>query len=60
VECAGFYDVIRQLLETTKPTASKTISTLTEAGILRETTGRRRDRVYAYHRYLQILTEESA
>ncbi len=44
------------LLDTTKPTAAKAIGILTRAGILRETTGKRRDRVYAYHAYLQILT----
>ena len=48
-----------KLLKTTKPTASTTISVLTKAGILRETTGRQRDRVYAYHSYLQILTRDS-
>lgn len=48
------------LLETTKPTASKAINTLQDAGVLRETTGKQRDRVYAYHRYLQVLTEEPA
>ncbi|MBI3861177.1 MAG: hypothetical protein HY290_04710 [Planctomycetia bacterium] len=44
------------LLGTTKPTASKAIDALRRAGILRETTGRQRDRVYAYHEYLEILT----
>lgn len=48
-----------ELLATTKPTASKAISVLSEAGILRETTGRKRDRVYAYHDYLRILTHET-
>jgi len=46
-------------LNTTKPTANKAIETLQEVGILRETTGRRRDRVYAYHDYLRALTHES-
>jgi len=46
-------------LKTTKPTANKAIETLQEVGILRETTGRRRDRVYAYHDYLRALTHES-
>lgn len=44
------------LLQTTKPTAAKAIDALRKAGILRETTGRQRDRVYAYHEYLEILT----
>ena len=47
-----------KLLETTKPTASKAINTLRDAGVLHETTGRKRDRVYAYHEYLRILTGE--
>ena len=48
-----------ELLRTTKPTASKAITALTEAGILRETTGRQRDRVYAYHGYLRVLTADA-
>ncbi len=48
-----------ELLDTTKPTAGKAIDTLQQAGILRETTGRQRDRVYAYDAYLQILTRDT-
>ncbi len=48
-----------ELLDTTKPTASKVIGILRDADILRETTGRKRDRLYAYHDYLRILTAES-
>lgn len=48
------------LLETTKPTAAKAIDILRTVGILRETTGRQRDRVYAYHDYLQVLTKDTA
>lgn len=47
------------LLETTKPTAGKAIDVLCKAKILRETTGKARDRVYAYHGYLQILTKDT-
>jgi Fic family protein len=39
------------------PTASKRIDDLVELAILRELTGRRRDRVFAYDRYLQLLSE---
>lgn len=39
------------------PTASKAIESLTELGIVRELTGRLRDRVYAYDRYLALLNE---
>ena len=35
-----------KLLQTTKPTASKAVGVLEEIGILRETTGRRRDRTF--------------
>ena len=46
-------------LKTSKPTASKAISTLQSAKILRETTGKLRDRVYAYHGYLHLLTGDA-
>ncbi|MGB2987825.1 MAG: Fic family protein [Phycisphaerae bacterium] len=48
-----------QLLKTSKPTASKAITVLVEAKILGETTGRARDRVYAYHAYLSVLTKDA-
>lgn len=48
-----------ELLATTTPTAGKAIDVLRQAGVLRETTGKQRDRVYAYHGYLQILTEDT-
>ena len=38
-------------------TAVRAVRTLTETGLLRELTGRRRDRVFAYDRYLAILSE---
>lgn len=43
-------------LGVTKPTAMKATSALQQASILRETTGQRRDRVYAYRGYLKHLT----
>jgi Fic family protein len=46
------------LLHTTKPTAAKAIGALEAAGLLRETTGRKRDRAYAYHDYLEALTRD--
>ena len=48
-----------KLLDVSKPTAVRTIEFLQGAGILRETTGKRRDRVYAYHHYLQVLTPDT-
>ena len=44
-----------KLLKTTKPTATKAVSGLVDAGILVETTGRRRDRSFSYEAYLNIL-----
>ena len=44
-----------RLCETTKPTATKAIDSLVEAGILAETSGRKRDRTYAYGPYLDRL-----
>jgi Fic family protein len=46
---------IVRLLETTKPTATKSIELLEALGILRETTGRKRDRSYRYAAYLERL-----
>jgi len=48
------------LLKTTKPTAGKAIDALRGAGILEETTGKQRDRVYAYNAYLRVLAEDTA
>lgn len=45
-----------ELLDVSKPTAIKAIESLEQAGILKETTGKRRDRVYAYENYLGLLT----
>jgi hypothetical protein len=43
----------------TSPTTQKAIDALRKAGILREITGRRRDRVYAYQAYLDVLAEDT-
>lgn len=45
------------LLQVTKPTAIKAIEALRQARVLTEVTGKRRDRVYAYRRYLDVLGE---
>jgi hypothetical protein len=39
------------------PTVAKAIEALTEVGITRELAGGRRNRVFAYDRYLAILSE---
>ena len=44
-----------KLLETSKPTAARAIDTLAGAGVLIETTGKKRDRWYAYQGYLERL-----
>ena len=46
---------IVKLLKTTKPTAGKAVALLENAGVLVETSGKRRDRTFAYKRYLEKL-----
>ena len=48
-----------EILKTTKPTAIKAIDSLRTAKILVETTGKQRDRVYAYKNYLALLTGDT-
>ncbi len=47
-------------LSTTKPTAGRAIGAIEAAGVLVETTGKKRDRVYAYKAYLDRLRVEEA
>jgi len=47
-----------ELLETTKPTAGKAIDVLVELGILSEKTGAKRNRVFGYKKYMDILVED--
>ncbi len=51
--------VVLKLLDTTKPTASKAIDALAQAGVLHEVSGKRRDRIYAYQGYLKVLAEDT-
>ncbi len=51
--------LIIKLIDVSKPTAVRTTDFLQDVGILRETTGKRRDRVYAYHHYLQVITPDT-
>jgi Fic family protein len=51
---------VMDLLKVSKPTALKAIDALGQAGVLKETTGRQRDRVYAYQAYLKVLAEDTA
>lgn len=47
-----------RILDTTKPTAAKAIDTLVQAGVLGETTGKKRGREFAYRAYLAKLSAE--
>ena len=46
---------VMDLVATSKPTASRAIELLVDARVLVETTGKRRDRSYAYGQYLDQL-----
>jgi Fic family protein len=46
---------VMKLVDTTKPTAGRAIDLLESAGVLVETTGKKRDRSYVYHAYLDRL-----
>jgi Fic family protein len=46
---------VMKMLETTKPTAGRAIELLVGAGVLVETTGKKRDRWFAYQDYLDRL-----
>ena len=41
-----------KLIDTSKPTATRAIETLVAVGILVETTGKKRDRNFAYQAYI--------
>jgi Fic family protein len=43
------------LLKTTKPTAGKAVQVLENLGVLAETSGKQRDRRFAYAAYLEKL-----
>jgi Fic family protein len=48
---------VQRLLKTTKPTAGRAVEALVAAGVLAETTGKRRDRAYSYRAYLDRLRD---
>ncbi len=48
-----------ELLQTSKPTAAKAIDALLKADVLHEISGRRRDRVYTYKAYLDLLAKDT-
>ena len=49
-----------ELLGTTNPTANKAVTALVDAGVLVETSGRRRDRTFSYAAYLDRLRAGTA
>ena len=50
---------VTTLADVTKPTAGKVIDQLVAAGVLRDTSGRQRDRECVYESYLQILHSDT-
>jgi Fic family protein len=46
---------VRQRLETTFPTASAAVNTLEQLGIVTERTGQKKNRVYSYQAYVELL-----
>jgi len=48
-----------KILKTTKPTATKAVDFLIKIGILKETTGAKRNRVFGYKKYTDILMSET-
>ncbi|MEZ4314484.1 MAG: hypothetical protein R3F14_41225 [Polyangiaceae bacterium] len=46
---------VLDLVETTKPTAGRVLQLLVSAGVLVETTGKKRDRSFVYKAYLDRL-----
>ena len=46
---------VMKLLKTTKPTAGRAIELLAKTGVLVETTGKKRDRSFAYQAYVDHL-----
>jgi Fic family protein len=47
--------IARKQLGTSKPTAGRAVETLADAGVLVETTGKKRDRSWTYQRFLDHL-----
>ena len=48
------------LIGSSKPTTGKPIDALCQAGVLLEITGRKRDRIYAYRAYLDVLAGQDS
>lgn len=48
---------VRQRLETTFPTASAAVNLLQDIGIVVELTGQRKNRIYSYKAYVELLSQ---
>ncbi len=48
-----------KLMDLTPPTVRSSLTALAEVGIVREVSGRRRDRVYGYRRYLDLIASDT-
>lgn len=48
-----------ELLSASKPTTGRAVEALERAGVLAEISGRRRDRLFAYQRYVDLLRTET-
>jgi Fic family protein len=51
---------VKEILQRTYPIAADLVRTMENAGLLMETTGRTRNRIYAYRPYLALLGEDPA
>ncbi len=52
--------LVQAMLQVSQPTASALVRDLAEVGLLREITGRRRNRLFAYGEYLDLFPEATA
>jgi Fic family protein len=48
--------LVAKLLKVSAPTARKAVDLAVNAGVLKESSGKQRDRAFSYHKYLQTLT----
>lgn len=48
---------VRVVLETTFPTANAAVKMLEDLGIVRELTGKRKNRTFSYHAYVELLSK---
>ena len=46
---------VSELLNTTRPTAAKAVQTLVDAGVMTESSGKKRDRNFTYAAYLDVM-----